>query len=803
MMRTFTSSIEPFKERKLQLLDKLRVKPQGKEWCRQFSDLADEAIQSVVRAAKQTLGDLPPISIVATGGYGRQELAPHSDLDLAVIPLHEGRPVLDDLIRFLYRGIHEVLDGAFNAEIGYAYRLVSDAPGLDGKSRSSMLDARLVAGSPDPLAAFDALFKDTFPTGDFLLDKVMERLAAMSRTNDTPLVVEPHLKEGAGGLRCHHAANWIRSAVGLQPLPAGPAFEAVLAARNQLHLVSGKKVDLLSRQRQAEIAEAFDLDLDEWLSGLIEQLYHLHEEFYQAEKLLGTAAYSLLPGIRATRGRVQIESGIDLGEAALGVALASGLGLQVQPGKFRVENSVDGPDVMRAVATGEACIREMDRSGLLAVLLPEFIRCRTLMPEDATHTYSVFEHTLRAVRHLDAFDDDPFFGGLKQGLADLGPLYLAVLLHDAGKRIDDRPHSEAGAEIAAEVCRRWKLASSASKLVEWLVLEHLTLARFIRMRDIHHPQTATELAEIVGTSERLDMLALLTAADIQAVSADAWSPAQQNMLQELWTRTAEVLELSLPVEHDPAIYRKRLRTALMDPRVHAPESPTDEPAPADTDAEAVEGFLASMPAHYLVSTPADVVRLHLSFVQKAVQGQPTIEVSHFAQLGYTDLTVACLDAPGLLSKLLGVLYAWDLSVQVIRASTTRSDPAVALDTFTVSFNRKPLPSSTCRHATADLMRVIQGESSVEEVLARRSKDPLRKQEHFSLTFIEGETGILEVRAPRGRGMAFRMARLISQRGWQIVSARIGQWAGQGAAAFYITRPDGGPLTADEVQAAFR
>ncbi|MCA1947995.1 MAG: hypothetical protein LDL55_07740, partial [Armatimonadetes bacterium] len=98
-------------------------------------------------------------------------------------------------------------------------------------------------------------------------------------------------------------------------------------------------------------------------------------------------------------------------------------------------------------------------------------------------------------------------------------------------------------------------------------------------------------------------------------------------------------------------------------------------------------------------------------------------------------------------------------------------------------------------------RVLSGEATVEEVLRSRGKDPDRRQQVFTFSFLPGNPGILEFRVPRGRGMAYRLSRLIAEQGWNILTARVGQWAGKGAAAFYVQGPGGRSLTEDEVRAA--
>jgi [protein-PII] uridylyltransferase len=194
------------------------------------------------------------------------------------------------------------------------------------------------------------------------------------------------------------------------------------------------------------------------------------------------------------------------------------------------------------------------------------------------------------------------------------------------------------------------------------------------------------------------------------------------------------------------------------------------------------------------------VRVHMGMVAKAREGGVTIDMVHRPDLSATDFTVCCPDAPGVLSKILGTFYGMDLRVQGIRACTTAGQP-VALDVFTVNFNGRPVPAATASGLISALGDVIAGRREVDSFVRERGKDPNRTQRVLSYKYIEGLPGILEVRAPRGRGLPFRLSRLVTGQGWNIQSARLGQWADNASAALYLTRADGSLLTGAEVEAA--
>ncbi len=490
----------------------------------------------------------------------------------------------------------------------------------------------------------------------------------------------------------------------------------------------------------------------------------------------------------AIRGEARISGSTKLSEAAAGIAFATQLGIQVSDIRAGATPGIEGPEILYAFGTGEPTLRNLDRCGLLERILPDLTRCRYMLPSDTSHQFTVFEHTMRVVRFIDQIEAGSFLGDLKDSLHDAEALYLAALLHDVGKPESEPEHPEISERLAREVCQRWQLAQEITELVAWLVRSHLMMSVFTKMRDVFDPSTAVEFANIVETQDRLDMLTILTYADTRAVAEEAWTPAQMSFLRELHTRTSALLQGTAAQEPDPALYRRRLMRELKHESV------------SDAD---IEQFLKSLQTNYLFSTPTELVKVHMAFEKKAREGKPTVEVFQTPELGATDVTVCCLDEPGLLSKILGVIYALDLSVHGIRASTTQTDKPVALDTFSVSFGGKPVPYATTRQLSASLVKVLSKELEVSEILKQRGKDPDRDQQYYQYTFHEGSPGIIEFRTPRGRGMAYRLSRLIAKQGWNIVSARVGQWAGRGAAAFYITGSGDRPLSTADVNEALK
>lgn len=749
----------------------------GRSWCIEHATLADQAVNRVWQSVLGMLPEVPRLAIIATGGYGRRELAPYSDIDITVVPVDAEAPNLDETLRTLFRFLHASLGTVLKFEIGYAYRLVGDVAGLDPVSRTGLLDARLVAGSQRVYNALMDAFWESMQSGEFVLTKMTERAQAARKFNDSPLAIEPHLKEGVGGLRSFQTANWIQAAIGERPTRLGAEYERLLNVRNLMHRAAGRKQDHLTRTRQGELCELFGFAPQPLMTEVFRSLLCGQEVYESTLDRVREARFGLSESVTALRGEARVASPAEPGVAAVGIAIATKLGLGVHRVPSAFTDSINGPAALYACSNGEATLRNLDKCGILARILPELDACRTIIPGDGAHAYTIFEHTMRVVRRLDGVDQEPFISEVLGSISDVEPLYLAALLHDVAKPSSEatgRGHDDEGADVAERVCERWGLAESTRKLVSWLVREHLTMSLFIRIRDIHNPATTAEFAALVESPDRLAMLTLLTWADISAVNDESFTPAQAAYLRELYGRTIEALHGEEPTAPEASVARRRLMRQLKsDPVSNAK----------------IEAFVESLPAYYLTTASSDLVRLHHDYAMRAREGEITIETNARPDLNATEVTLCAPDRAGLLGSALGVFYAYDLSVQDIRACTTSGDSHVALDAFKVSFGGRMVPTGTWSQVSSALRSVIAGQKDVSELLIERGKDPSRRQNVLLYTLFDGDPQLLEVQSPRGRGMAYRIAHTLSERGFNILSARVGQWGGSAAAAFYLEPSD--------------
>ncbi|MBA3725609.1 MAG: HD domain-containing protein [Armatimonadetes bacterium] len=774
------AAMEGFKQQRGDLFADLRANPSGEKWCKGHTALADAAVQGIY----DDIIAGAPVAVVAVGGYGRQEVAPRSDLDLTFIPLDEHDPKNDEAVRALFKRIIDAFE-ALEWPVSYAYRLISDAPALDDKTRTGLLDARLVAGEQDALDRFLESYWASFPTAEFLISKFKERADRRRRWHDTPRVVEFHLQEGAGGLREIQCAQWFDVALGLGlQADTSVARETLLQVRNVLHLVTGRKEDRLLRTRSSEVANVLNADPNDVRELVMAAGEEIAREWDRAVYHACRATFQLSAGVRAKDGKCFFRAEASLAEAAVGVCRATELGL-------RVERAAISPDLGDAalitdcLAAGISALRSLDRAGLLDALLPEFAASKHLLPRDSVHEFSVGEHSIRVVGALDLMRADKEFDAAWGDVANQRPLYLAALAHDLGKVDPDKPHSEVGANLADAICSRLRMGDAERLTTVWLVRHHLTLAQIARTHDLGQPGAALELARLCERQDRLAMLYLLTVADVSSVAEGVWSPQMASAINELYAQTKTAIGLEV-TPADPAVYRsaaiRRVQSASIG---------------KDTEA-----LIESMPTHYLLATPKESLPLHADYLSRARSGGTVVEFHNNLESRTTDITVCRLDLPepGLLSRILGVVYAFDVALHGLRAASTTHGEPIALDVLATSFQREALPASLSSFVAAAMRECLGEPGKLDELLREHGKDPDQRQEMLTHRFFEGDLGILEVETPPGRGMPFRVTKTLAELGWNVHVARIGQWGGRAVGRFYLDLP-GGVLTSGMVDSA--
>lgn len=809
----------------------------GQRASRRWSNAVDVALQVIHRVACWWAKGRQRLCLVAVGGYGRGDMAPHSDVDLTVLQDATIRSADDEALDVVYHLVFDLFSG-LHVDVGYAYRTLGDGPALEPGGRTALLDGRLVAGSAPLYRQFMRRLRAATHTIHFVLDKEHERQARRRAKGDSLYLVEPNLKDGAGGLRDLHSAAWIACTVlGIarerlleemaergvisrsEARDAHRAADFLRDVRQCLHAASGRKNDVLTISHQERVAEALrytsrpghpavaQLMADYWrhaahLYGVSDRIVNfclgcriaLDEGLISEKRQLRLdekAGRRPLPVMRAFLLSAHYGISFDY-------ELASLIAAEARRGQRRLQSSPkEAGDFLALLALPKrvaATLRRMQRLGVLDAFLPEIGRLMGMVPFDPAHQFTVGEHTLRMIAELESLASpqgpaSPASTAMSQ-VQDRVVLYLASLFHDAGKVAGVERHAPAGAALARQVLARLGVSQETTEVVAWLVMEHLLMARTSRLRDLATEKTIGDFVRRVPDVQHLHMLYVLTFADTRTVAAEPHQTLEMQMLDELYAKALQVMLREVP------------ERALGQQVEAIVENVAHHLATAGLDAEGVREHCRSMPPRYMLCWNASDIGLHLKLRQALRERPLSLNLLNPSDTRVSELTVCTYDEPepGLLSKISGTFFAHGLNLHRVEIFTSSDRREVALDTFWVDLNGRQLEPRHHERLETDLGQVLGGRLAVEELVRTRGKAdprPLRVSRLHLDNQVSDHHTVLELVTADRAGVVYAVSHCLAQRRLDIHSVKSTIWSGEMHLAFYVTDPSGGQVPQEQ------
>jgi [protein-PII] uridylyltransferase len=813
----------------------------GQESVRTHARLMDEVIFSLTRliAEDADRARLEPTALVVTalGGYGRGELHPLSDIDLMVVYDGELSPYVQRMMQELLYSLWDL-----GLQVGHSLRSLDDCVAMartDFPSRTSMQEARFLAGDRRLFGRLGKVLRENVyrrDFGQFLETTLTERDQRYRRYGASPYIGEPNVKESAGGLRDVHTAMWLGAAKfgartlrelcdkGLITPREQASTDAALTflwrVRNELHFFSGHKNDVLSRDVQPRIAKNLGYENDETSLGVERFMrdYYLHARAIHrvSRRLIARCQETL--SRRGSAGRRQrqqaLADGLVFFDGQLHLVDRDSGPLRAEPARLMkvfwhlhrlgcelsldleraVEDSLylaDGAfqrsapvrdlflDICRGWGRVAQTFREMHEIGLLGRFLPEFGALTCLVQYDVYHKFSVDQHSLLAVEHLEALapGQSAESEGAAQVLSEVEKpelLMLGMLLHDVGKA-RGHGHVAKGIPLIRELVARIELEPEDGALVEFLVAHHLTMSHIAQRRDIDDPKTIADFAATAGDPQRLRMLYLLKWADMRAVGPGVLTPWQATILHELYRRSLARLTGGRRERPSRTQLTERLRQAVGE----------------ELSAQAVKAHLAMTSERYLATTSVQRMAEHLSMLQQLNTASVVTELFHHPDLGSSDLVVVTRDLPGLFSLIAGTLASQGVNIMSAQIHT-RGD-GIAIDTFQVNDpTRDAVTSPASWGRTLDaLRRVLTGEAQVAVLLEKRraaGRAAAGAEGSVKITLdnqLSDDYTVLEVKCPDRLGLLYLVTRTLAALGLDIATARIATEIDQAVDTFYV------------------
>ncbi len=367
----------------------------------------------------------------------------------------------------------------------------------------------------------------------------------------------------------------------------------------------------------------------------------------------------------------------------------------------------------------ESNLRKMNEAGVLGKFIKPFGKIVALMQFNMYHHYTVDEHLLRAVGILASVDagreekKHPTAHNIIGEIANRRALYVAVFMHDIAKGREES-HSTAGAKEALILCPKLGLSEAETKLVAWLIEEHLLMSEVAQTRDIFDPKTIEDFAKRVKTLERLRLLLVLTVVDIRAVGPGVWNGWKGQLLRDLYYQTERYLTGGSSrddLDERVNIAKKQLNEALIELPSHR------------VNKKQRLNFVARHYPPYLLHVPLETQVKHAVLIQKADKSGLATSIASDGFLEMTEINVIAADHPRLLSIITGSCAAMDADIVGAHIFTTRD--GMALDKVQVKrrFEGDKDEMRRAKSITDTIERALLGEVHLPSLLEKR---PCRK-----------------------------------------------------------------------------
>jgi [protein-PII] uridylyltransferase len=583
-----------------------------------LSQLADQALSRLFISQ----GIPANCALLASGGYGRQELFPYSDIDvLMLLPLGCDPELLPSLKLQIESFVSACWDEGL--DIGFAVRTTEQCLAesqADISIQTSLLESRLITGNAALFHDFFEQFKSQLKPLAFLERKTAEMRQRHTKFENTPYSLEPNCKESPGGLRDLQIILWVAKAAGLGgswPALAKAGlitpFEAKQIQRNEaflwlvrcrLHMLAKRREDRLVFDLQTAVAESLGmkavgnrrasealmkryywaakavtqlnqillLDIEERLNPKAQTMRRINEAFFDRAGMLEVASDDvyLKEPHRILETFLVHETEVSLSGLSARTQRALYNARHLMDGNFRKDpqNRATFMKILMAPRGVTHAMRLMNQTSVLGRYLWVFRRIVGQMQHDLFHVYTVDQHILMVLRNVRRFfipehqHEYPFCSQLASGWDKPWILSAAALFHDIAKgRGGD--HSALGRFEVRRFCKTHDIAPEDAQLIEFLVAEHLTLSTVAQKEDLSNPNVITNLAKRVGNERNLTALYLLTVADIRGTSPKVWNAWKGKLLEDAYRLTLRTLGGRAPDADAEIQSRKRESLVLL------------------------------------------------------------------------------------------------------------------------------------------------------------------------------------------------------------------------------------------------
>lgn len=718
------------------------------------------------------------VTVIAVGGYGREELSPRSDVDLLFLLAGKETAAATQERALVQRVLYQLWDSGL--EIGHAVRTIPECIAIgktDVPARSSMLDHRFVAGDASLYKEFARLLgKKLFrqDTAGFVTAKLLEIARRRERWGRSVSRNEPNLKEGEGGLRDAHTALWIaravwgiRDAAGLasegiarreEIAEYEAAFERLLEARSALHKIAGRKEDRLAFERQPAVAAELGITDDASANATERFMQMLTSAMASVQRFLQLVVdrmperfhrhairHGALPkheegtrapkGYRLRRGRLIFADEKKAARSAamlidvFAVSAAEGRALHptardlVRQHRDVIAAGRAKPDAVAAfwklllvpdAESMERALSEMNDLGALGSFLPEMDALYCRVQYDTYHVYTCDAHLVVAAANAHRL-----IGGR---WSESEPLLTAIARElplrtfALGLFLHDIGKSEKGhTEVGLRMLPR--IAEQLGLSTAEREDIHFLIAEHLLMSHVaqrRDPSDPQTITDFAAKTGTASRLKLLYALTFCDIAAVG--PGTWTDWKGALLRDLYLRTLTALEAGEEAIAEDAARRAETVRRKARELAAVRYPSLKDE----LERFLGRLPPRYFATSDAEAVIDDFVLATQVEAKPPGLKVQARVQPARksTKITFQAPDRAGLFADFAGALAAAGLSIRTARIHTTRD--GVAIDRFeVVGSDGNAVDLASLDRMVRDLLWVLTGKQTATELLAKR------------------------------------------------------------------------------------
>ena len=771
------------------------------------------------------------ISLIAVGGFGREELFPYSDIDILILLPDNNSKVMNEKVSNFITACWDL-----GMKIGHSVRTLKETRfeiHKDIKTTTNLLESRLIKGSKEDFIELKNCIKNEINQRQFYIEKLSEQKKRHKKFKDTAYQLEPNVKESPGGLRDLHMVLWIAASQ-----DKGNNFKGLLSSniidknefntvrfhqnrvrkrRILLHLLAENAEDRLIFDLQNRLAEhlgykntgykkASEKVMKSYYKSvnyiilfneiIIKKLDPLQHKNIPIKHNLPLYEYDNLLEIKKTHKTSFISHIFEpfivfqehkhlLGFGPNLLGLLDSSSSQINKNK-RLNKKMrhDFFQIFDGKNKVNRSLRLLNKCNILGKYIPAFGKIVAQMQHDLFHVYTVDEHTLNVIENIRRFRDIK----LKHEFPECHKifrkfdkpylLYFSAIFHDIAKgRGGD--HSEKGAKIAKNFGATFNFHNEETELISWLVKSHLQLSQVAQKSDLSDPKVIESFANFIGTQYRLDALYLLTVADIRATSPHVWNQWKATLLKDLYNATSANL-VNRAMTPEKLIKKRKVDAAsILSKYGVAPKS--------------MQKIWSNLGSEYLYKFDEHDIAWHARvLVNFDIKKNALVKSRHARDGNGLEILVYSKNADNLFLKITNFLNDNQLDVTQARILTTKNN--YVLDVFSVLNEENSSTSYDLifEHIDRSLTKIINDETTDPKPRKTiKSRQASHHQFQTEITYTKKLNNLYEfqVITDKQKGLLSLLASEISNNGFSIKNAKINTLGERVEDFFVLASPD--------------